>query len=130
VDIECVARFLKLIQDVAAVGQRPGEPVQLPHDEGVTPVSRRQGRVGDIVRSRTSACEAMVEVHAVVADAECMQTITLSGEVSLLCRPPARIPPVRSSLRENAIRPRSHDRDWPPGKGPSTGHATSEAMIT
>jgi hypothetical protein len=78
-----MACFLKLIQDVAGVRQRPGELVQLRHDEGVAPSAGGQGE-SEIWTVAASACEAMVEVDAVVADAECMQTITLSGEVLLL----------------------------------------------
>jgi hypothetical protein len=113
--------LLKLIQDVAGVGQRPGEPVQLRHDEGVARSTGGQGE-SETWTVAASACEAAVEIDAVGADAECIQTITLSGEVLLLCRPPARIPPlVRSPLREDAVSPRRQDRDWPPGKGPLAG---------
>ena len=75
----------QLIQNVAGVRQRPGEPVQLRYHEGVAGPARGKGKPKTWTVA-VGASEAVVDIDPVVADAECMQAITLRGEVLLLRR--------------------------------------------
>ena len=75
--------FGQLFEDVAGIGQRAGEPVQLGdnqrHRPGRRPTPTKAGSVS------VRAGQAMVDIDAIVTDAKRPQPVVLRGEILLLC---------------------------------------------
>jgi hypothetical protein len=74
----------QLIEDVAGIRQRAGEPIQFCHHEGVArwTGSERQPKTWPVP---VRASQAVVDVDAIVPDAERVQPLALGGEILLLC---------------------------------------------
>ena len=73
----------EVLEDLARVGQRSRQAVELGHDQRVAAATRRQG----LAQARAVAIgagQAVVDVDAVLADAECGQAISLGGEVLIV----------------------------------------------
>ena len=76
--------FGELVQDVASIRQRPCQPIQLGHHQCVAGSAggQRQCQTGPVA---VSAGQAVVDIDAIIADAERMQAVALGGEILLLC---------------------------------------------
>jgi len=68
------------VADVACVGDRPGEPVELGHDERVA-FTEGGERLVEAGPRPVGAGESVVEVDPVLGDAELPQPLPLRGEV-------------------------------------------------
>ena len=75
----------ELGQYVAGVGQGPGEPVELGDHEDVAGTARGQGE-GQAGAVAVGAGQAVVDVDAIVADAERVERVSLRGEILLFGR--------------------------------------------
>jgi hypothetical protein len=73
----------ELIEDLASVGQRPGEPVELGNDERVAVAACRQ-RLAQARPIAIGAGESVVDVDAFRADSKCRQRLALRGDVLLV----------------------------------------------
>jgi hypothetical protein len=70
----------QFVDDVAGVGDRPGEPIKLGHHQGVTGPARSEG----FAKARASPVgsgQAMVDVDPFRCDTECGKGVALGGEV-------------------------------------------------
>ena len=74
----------ELVENVAGIRQRPGQPVQLGHHQRVTSPtgSQRQPQTGSVP---VGAGQAVVDVDAIITDTKRVQTVALGGEILLLC---------------------------------------------
>ena len=70
----------EFLEDVASVRQGLGQPVELGDHEGVPGMAGGQGKP-KAEPVTVGASQPMVDVDAVVADAEGMQVVPLGGEV-------------------------------------------------
>jgi hypothetical protein len=70
----------KGVADMAGVGHRPGESVELGHDEGVAGADGGQGLV-QAGAGAVGTGKALVEVDPVIRDAERGQGLALGGEI-------------------------------------------------
>ena len=70
----------ELVGDLTGVGNRPGQPVELGHDERVAGAHGGKGLVETGARAR-AAGEAVIGVDALGVDAEVDQGQALRGEV-------------------------------------------------
>ncbi len=66
----------QLAGDVASVGQRPGEPVQLGHDEGAV------GATGSECLAQAGAVpvgagQAVIDIHPLGVDTECSKRVAV-----------------------------------------------------
>jgi hypothetical protein len=74
----------ELVEDVPGIRQRPGQPVQLGHHQGVTSPtgSQRQPQTGSLA---VGAGQAVIDIDAIITDTKRMQSVALGGEILLLC---------------------------------------------
>jgi hypothetical protein len=70
----------ELVGDRARVGQRPRQPIELGHHERVAGAARRQ-RLSETGPVAMRPGQAMIDVDALLLDAERLQGVALGGEV-------------------------------------------------
>jgi len=75
----------EVLEDLPRVGQRSRQAVELGHDERVASAAGCQ-RLPQAWAVAIGARQSMVDVHTVVADSQCGQPISLSGQVLLVGR--------------------------------------------